>query len=280
MNSMSDIRVSPPVAQRSAGTARLSCWQRGGRTRLQRLYQEGSAKIRLPHVADGPLEAVLINTSGGLTGGDRLRWEVDIGPGAATVVTTQACEKIYRAASGQAEADVRLNVGAGGQLAWLPQETIVFDRAAFSRRLDVDLAKDAQALILEATLFGRRAMGESAELGLFRDRWRVVANGKLVHAEDFSIGPEIAARLRHAAVLGGAVALATVLVISPDAEARLDAVRTTIGEKGGASFWTVGQTGKLLARLYDTDGYSLRQRLVPLVRLLNGQAGLPKLWSL
>ena len=231
-------------------------------------------------MGDGPLEAVLINTSGGLTGGDRLRWEVDIGPQAAAVVTTQACEKIYRAASGRAEVDVRLTVEAGGQLAWLPQETIVFDRAAFSRRLDVDLAENARVLILEATLFGRQAMGETAGYGLFRDRWRIVSGGCLVHAEDFSIGPQIAATLLRPAVTGGCMAMATVLLISPDAESRIEAVRGTIGEKGGTSFWTVGRTGKLLARLYDADGYSLRQRLMPLVGLLNGQAGLPKLWSL
>ncbi|TIU63331.1 MAG: urease accessory protein UreD, partial [Mesorhizobium sp.] len=49
---------------------------------------------------------------------------------------------------------------------------------------------------------------------------------------------------------------------------------------GGASFWSVGRSGKLLARLTAGDGYQLRKRLVPLVELLNGRAGLPKLWSL
>ena len=47
-----------------------------------------------------------------------------------------------------------------------------------------------------------------------------------------------------------------------------------------ASVWSVKASGKLLARLYAGDGYQLRQRLVPLVGLLNGRAGLPKLWSL
>jgi len=285
-----DILVSPPAAQRVAGRGRLFCGKSGGRTRLQRLYQDGSAKIRMPAVQGDPLEAVLINTAGGLTGGDRLGWTIEVGEGASASITTQACEKIYRAASDRAETTVSLDVGAGGQIAWLPQETIVFDRAAFARTLDVELAAGAEALLLEATLFGRLAMGEQTALGHFHDRWRVWQDGRLIHAEDFRIGSDIAAGLQCQAAAGRARAIATMLLVSPRAETLLERARAIIGEAmtggpaisewGGASFWSVGQSGKLLARLTAGDGYQLRKRLVPLVELLNGQAGLPKLWSL
>ncbi|WP_192178267.1 urease accessory protein UreD [Mesorhizobium amorphae] len=277
---METISTSAPAAQRVAGRARLFCGRSDGRTRLRRLYQDGSAKIRMPSVSADPLEAVLINTAGGLTGGDRLDWEVDVGAGASASITTQACEKIYRAASDRAEVRVRLTVGAGGRIAWLPQETIVFDRAAFARTLDVELAADAEALLLEATVFGRLAMGERTTHGGFHDRWRVRQDGALVHAEDFRIGPDIAASLGRAAVVGGAAAMTTVLLVSPRAEAFLDPVRAIIGGEGDASAWSVKKSGKLLARLFAEDGYQLRKRLVPLVELLNGRAGLPKLWSL
>lgn len=234
----------------------------------------------MPAVSADPLEAVLINTAGGLTGGDRLGWEVDVGAGASASITTQACEKIYRAASDRGEVRVRLTVGAGGRIAWLPQETIVFDRAAFARTLDVELAADAEALLLEATVFGRLAMGERTTHGGFHDRWRVRQGGAFVHAEDFRIGPDIAASLGRAAVAGGAAAMTTVLLVSPRAEAFLDPVRAIIGGEGDASAWSVKKSGKLLARLFAEDGYQLRKRLVPLVELLNGRAGLPKLWSL
>jgi urease accessory protein len=272
--------TSMPPAQRAAGVARLACGNVGGRTRLRRLYQDGSAKIRMPAVSTDPLEAVLINTAGGLTGGDRLGWEVDVGAGASAAITTQACEKVYRAASDRAEVRVKLAVGERGRIAWLPQETIVFDRSAFARTLDVRLADSAEALILEATVFGRLAMGEQAGYGHFHDRWRVSQDGTLVHAEDFRIGPDIAATLNRPVVAGGAIAVATVLMVSPRAEALLDPARDIIGGQGGASFWTVKKSGKLLARLFAEDGYQLRKRLVPLVELLNGRAGLPKLWSL
>ncbi|RUW80224.1 urease accessory protein UreD, partial [Mesorhizobium sp. M1E.F.Ca.ET.063.01.1.1] len=109
-------------------------------------------------------------------------------------------------------------------------------------------------------------------------------------AEDFRIGPDIAARLRRPAVAGGGLAVATLLLVSPRAESLLEPARAIVGDPvvgapivgdwGGASLWSVGQSGKLLARLTAGDGYQLRKRLVPLVELLNGRAGLPKLWSL
>lgn len=272
-----DERLKP---QRVAAHGALTVECRAGRTRLARLFQEGAAKIRLPRAERDPLEAVLINTAGGLTGNDRVRWDVDVGPGASAVVTTQASEKVYRASSDHAEVLARLAVAESGRLAWLPQETIVFDRAAFRRRLDVDLADGASALIAEATVFGRSAMGETVTHGEFRDRWRVSAKGRLVHAEDFAIGPEVSARLQGRAVLGGAAAMVTVLLVADDAETWLDAVREIIADEGGASAWSVGGTGKLLARLHAGDGYRLRKRLVPLLGLLNRQAGLPKCWSL
>ena len=123
-------------------------------------------------------------------------------------------------------------------------------------------------------------MGETVSQALFSDRWRVRQGGRLVHAEAVSIGPDLAAMLGRPAVAGGALAIATVLLVSPDAGTLLPQAREIVGEEGGASVWTVGGTGKLLARLVAGDGYGLRKRLAPLVGLLNGQAGLPKVWSL
>ena len=129
-------------------------------------------------------------------------------------------------------------------------------------------------------MFGRLAMGERVERAMFRDRWRVRRGGRLVHGEDFALGPDIDVTLGQSAVAGGAIAVATVLLVADDAERFLTAAREIIGEDGGASAWTVAGSGKLLARLVSKDGYLLRQRLAPLIGLLNGQAGLPKVWSI
>ncbi len=266
--------------QRVAAVGRLAVRRSAGRSRLARLYQEGAAKIRMPAVDADPFEAVLINTAGGLTGGDRLAWQVEVDDGAAATVTTQACEKVYRSAGGRAEVSCSLGVGRDACLAWLPQETIIYREAALARRFEVDLAPGARLLMAEATVFGRLAMGESVDRGMFRDRWRVRRDGRLVHAEEFAVGPDIAATLARSAATGGATAMATVLLVDDDPGRHLDAVRAILGDAGGASVWSVGGSGKLLARLVAEDGYCLRRRLVPLLDLLNGKAGLPKTWSL
>ena len=136
------------------------------------------------------------------------------------------------------------------------------------------------SLIVETTVFGRRAMGESVERASFADSWRIRRNGRLVHAEHFAVGPKVRGQLAAPPALGEATCVATILVLSADAEQRLDAVRTVIGEAGGASAWTVAGSGKLLARLTAEDSYRLRRSLIPLIQLLNGRAGLPKVWTL
>jgi urease accessory protein len=279
------MNVRPNVAsalasQRVAAHGRLSVAVRDGRTRVAELYQEGAAKIRLPHGDGAGLEAVLINTAGGLTGGDRLDWRIAAGERAALTLTTQACEKIYRSIHGEARVAASIEVGREARLAWLPQETILYDRAALSRSLEIDLAEGAEALLVEALVVGRRAHGETVASAQFSDRWRIRAQGRLVHAEALRLGPGIAAQLAARAGAAGGTAMATVLLVGERGAALLGEARDIVGEAGSASFWRVGGTGKLLARLVAADGYALRQRLVPLLSLLNGQAGLPKLWSL
>jgi urease accessory protein len=268
------------ASQRVDGTGRLSLHVNDGRTRVSRLYQEGAAKIRMPRVSGDPLEAILINMAGGLTGGDRLQWDVELKEGASAVVTTQACERIYRTGGGEARIAARLKLAKGTHLAWLPQETIVFNRSALSRRLDVEMEEGADILLSEATVFGRHAMGEKVDAARFADRWRVRLGGRLVHAEEFRLGPDVAAQLQARPVADGALAVATVLMISGEAERRLDAARQIVGEAGACSLWRVGCAAKLMARLYAPDSYALRKRLAPLLALLNGKAGLPKIWSI
>ncbi|WP_139973303.1 urease accessory protein UreD [Ochrobactrum sp. CGA5] len=266
-------------SQRVNGLGRLSIHYKDGRSRISRLYQEGAAKIRMPHVGGDPLEAILINTSGGLTGGDRLQWDVELGENASAVITTQACERIYRSGGGEARIATRLKAATGTHLAWLPQETILFNQSVLSRTLDIELEEGAEILVVEATIFGRLAMGERVDEAKFSDRWRVRLGGRLVHAEEFRLGPGVGAELQARPVTNGAFAVASVLLISGDAGKHLDAARQITGEEGGASFWQVGAASKLMVRLYAEDGYTLRRRLGPLLVLLNGKAGLPKVWT-
>ncbi len=157
------------------------------------------------------LEAVIINTAGGMTGGDRFDIDVAVGPSARLAVTTAAAEKIYRSLGPDTELAVKLAVAPGGALAWLPQETIVFDRARLRRTIDVDLAPGANLLLAEAVIFGRSAMGETVRLGQFLDRWRVRVGGTLVFAETIRLDGDIEQALAEPAIAARRVAVASVL---------------------------------------------------------------------
>lgn len=270
--------------QRAHGAARLSVKPFGVTqpvTRINRLYQDGCAKIRFPESFDGAMEAVLINSSGGLTGGDRIDWTFDAAEHTRLTLTTQACEKIYKATQDVARVVTRLSVENDARLDWLPQETILFDRAALSRQLDVELTGNAEFLAAEAVLLGRKAMGESVSTGLFRDRWRIRRDGQLIHAEDLVLAGDIAGQMRNNASLNGHAAFATVLYAGADCEALLPTARALLAAtNGGISHWSVGTGQKLVARLVAADGFSLRKILIPLLSHLRKNAPVPKVWTL
>lgn len=268
---------APPRMQRSEGAARIAFkFERSG-TRLERLFQSGAAKIRLPLVEAGePPQAVLINTAGGLTGGDRMSSEATLGPGCHAVVTTQACEKIYRASSGSAEIATSLSIAEGARLDWLPQETILFDGARLARRLEADLGPGAELLLVEATIFGRAAHGESLRSGLFTDRWRIRREGRLVFADDLRFDWSDPDLLQRPAVLGGAAAMATLLFVTDEPARHLAALREIVGVHGGVSAWN----GKLLARIAAPTGVALRHILIPALATLRDGASLPKFWRI
>lgn len=271
------MEAAAPRMQRAEGQVRVHVRQRAGKTRLETLYQEGCGKARLPAPMNGqPPEIILINTAGGLTGGDRFAVEINAQENTRATVTTQACERIYRSTGDNARVSNRLRVASSSRLSWLPQETILFDQGRLVRNLDIELNGDAEVLCVEAVLFGRAAMGETVHVGSLHDRWRVRRDGRLVFADDFRITGDVAAQLGASASLGGRKAVATVLLCCAEPEQFLDAARLIIGDDGGASAWN----GKLLARLACANGLALRQRLEPLLSLLNGSEALPKVWRL
>lgn len=239
---------------------------------LSDLYQEGSARIRFPAADDGVCEAVLINTAGGLTGGDRLDWSLTLGGGARGRVVTQACEKLYRSTGEAAEISVRLELAKGAELEWLPQEAILFDGARLKRSFEIDLSAGARLLALEAVVLGRQAMGETEVRAQLRDRWRVRLDGGLLFANDLRLDDPVGAIARPA-LLAGARAFASILLIGDDAGARLENVRDAVGADGGASAFD----GKLVCRIATRDGLTLRRVLTRTVVALGRT--LPRLWT-
>jgi urease accessory protein len=259
------------AANRASGRIALAVAAARGRTLRRQVHESGSLRVRFPN-ADAGLEAVLVNTGGGITGGDRFTIDVDVGEGAQLLVSTAAAEKIYRSTGPDAEIAVRLAARAGARLAWLPQETILFDRARLARRIDIELDENASLLLAEAVVFGRTAMGEALNEGAWRDSWRLRRAGKLVFAESVRLDGAIAELLARPAVANGGVALAT-LLIAPAEESLLARLReVALISEGGISAWN----GIAVARLCARDAAALRQDMLALVAALGERV--PRLW--
>jgi urease accessory protein len=264
----------PPRLPRARGMVAVRAELRRSRSVLADLRQEGSAKARFPR-GEGPmLDAALLNTAGGITGGDRFAWHAAAAPGAWLGLTTQAAERAYRARPGETgRVTVALELGPGARLDWLPQETILFDRSALERRLDADLGGDARLLVVEPVVFGRAAIGERITAIRFLDCWRIRRDGRLVHAEATRINGS-ADLLARPALLGGSGAMASVLLAGEDAGALLAPVRRLLVGEAGAS---LVRPGVLTVRILAPDGWELRRRLTPVLETLR-QAPLPSMW--
>src|SRR5712691_607997 len=193
------------AANRASSRIGVSVEVSEGASRPKRVREEGSLRVRFPGAISDELEAVLVNTAGGIAGGDDLEIAFSVGPGTRLVVTGAAAEKVYRSLGPDARMRIKLDVAGGAALAWLPQETIVFDRARVTRSIDVDLAADAGLILAEAVIFGRSGMGERVERGLLLDRWRVRRDGRLLFADMLRLDGAIAEKLSAPACANGAV---------------------------------------------------------------------------
>lgn len=270
-----------PAHQRMRGVAEVAMARRRGATRLTGLAQSGAAKAMLPRVHGADPEVVLLNTAGGLTGGDNLRYALSLGDGARAVATTQTAERAYCSLPElpPARLDVEITVGAGGHLSWLPQETILFDGAALHRRTRIDLAEGASCLACESVVLGRAAMGETVARLDFRD-WREIRRaGAPVYLDPFAFGQGNLAKRDGVATLGGARAMASVVFVGEDAADRLEPLRGLIDSAPGdveaaASAWQ----GRMVLRALATDAQPLRRLLSAVLAQLGG--GLPRVWQM
>ncbi|MET3924655.1 urease accessory protein UreD [Devosia sp. 2618] len=266
--------------QRARGIGGIVTQQRDGATRLSTLYQDGCAKIRLPNTHSPALEAVLINTAGGLTGGDHMQWSADLAPAGRLVLTTQACERIYRSLGDTVRVETKLSVGKNAHLDWLPQETILFASSKLDRRIEIDLAQGASLTAIEAILLGRDAMGEIASDARLRDNWRIRRNGSLIHAEATQLTGTAAER-NCLSLLAGKRAFATILHIAPDADscaAQLARLRVLLPQDGRIA--ASANSERLVIRALADTGLALRRLIVPILTELTGAGSLPRLWHL
>lgn len=278
---------SPPVPadmavlQRSRGHVKIGVGcDVHMKSRLTRLLQEGCLKVRLPRPQlSGWVDAVLINTSGGLTGGDVVSVEVKLSEGAQATVTTPGCERIYRSLGTMAVIHHSLDVGRGARLDWLPQETILFDQSRLQRRVEVQLCGDAEVTIAEAILFGRTAMGETVRSGFLRDFWTIHHDGRIVLADATRVSEPFAQTLLEPTVLRGYLGVACVVHVGKHLEAKRDALRAAFSNSEGCRAGVSMVNGALLARIVAPNGRALRNVLVRAIDGVRDRRPLPRNWQ-
>jgi urease accessory protein len=261
-------------ANRARGAVRFDVHARDGVTRRGNLHESGSLRVRFPSPENDGLSGVFINTAGGVAGGDRFDIEISAADATRLTLTTAAAEKVYRAPGVASQLNIALKVGAGAHLAWLPQETILFDRARVQRRFDIELDEAGSLLLCEIVVFGRTAMGERMEQGEFVDRWRLRRGGKLVFAETVRLDGKIGAKLARSAVAKGGAAIGTALIVPGD-EALLERLRDasdSFAGEVGISAWN----GFAMARFCAQDAARLRADMMAV--LARTGVALPRLW--
>ncbi|MBR1215114.1 urease accessory protein UreD [Bradyrhizobium sp. JYMT SZCCT0180] len=260
---------------RARGAVKFDVRLQDGVTRRGVLHESDSLRVRFPSPEDDGLSGVFVNTAGGIAGGDRFDIDIVAGEGARLTLTTAAAEKVYRAPGPAAALNIVLKAEAGAHLSWLPQETILFDRARILRRIDIDLADDASLLLCEIVVFGRAAMGEKMLHGEFVDRWRLRRGGRLVFAETIRLDGDIGAKLAQPAIAKGGVAIGTALIVPGD-EAVVERIREaadSFGGEVGISAWN----GFAMARFCAQDAARLRADMMTVLGRASG-VPLPRLW--
>lgn len=273
-----------PSLQRAHGAGELVLSGRDGAAALAHLYQRDPCRILFPRVDPGELTtAIVANTAGGLAGGDRLALDIALKDAARAVVTGQSAEKVYRSLGPATRLEVRLAVGDGGWLEYLPQETILFDGARLERSTEIAVERGARLMAGDVVVQGRTARGERFDRGLFDDRWVVRVGGRLVWADALRLADDIPALRAHPAGFGGAIAHATLLYVAADAAECLAFVRDLVeesGTRGGAT--CIGPV--LVARLLAEETAPLRRIVARLWSALRAEAAglpaaVPRVWQ-
>ncbi len=108
----------------------------------------------------------LVNPSGGLVGGDHVSVEAQLHAHTHVVMTSPSANRVYRSLSEPAAQEVRISVGPGARLEWVPEVTIPFAGSRFRQSIHVDLAPGATVVLWDAMASGRVAM---------RERWAFAA---------------------------------------------------------------------------------------------------------
>ena len=270
--------------QRAEGFGQILVSGSENDTRILSVFQRSPIRIMFPDLGSSAVkEAVLLNIAGGTAGGDRLDYVVTALSSASIVVTSQAAEKIYQALSEPARLTTKLTACETAKLAWLPQETIVFNRARLRRETEIDVASGAEILALEWLVLGRAAHGEDMVAGQITDSWRVKKDGRLVWADSFRITDRIFPHLRRRAMLRDHRAFATLVYFGPFLDKRMELSRE-VGSSLQCDCATTSVAELMIVRFAAKASSDLRSALRSFLERISqevcpGPFRVPKMWS-
>jgi urease accessory protein len=270
--------------QRAEGSGQIVVTGSENGTRIKSVFQKAPIRVLFPNLGSGAVEeAVLINIAGGTAGGDRLEYVVKALAGASIAVTSQAAEKVYRALSEPARITTKLNACEGAKLAWLPQETIVFNWARLTRKTEIELTRGAEMLALEWVVLGRAAHGEEMLGGHITDSWRVKKDGQLVWADCFRVTDDVFRQLRRPALLWNCKAFATLVYFGPSLDKRMGFSRE-IAPSLQCDCAATSVAGLMIVRFAAEASSHLRSALRSFLEQLSKELGpgpfrVPKMWS-
>jgi urease accessory protein len=277
-------RPSDKDLQRADGCGRIVLRGSENGTCIEDIFERSPIRIMFPRTGDcGVEEAVIINTGGGVAGGDRHECSVSALPGTSIAVTSQAAEKVYRALNEPARVTTRLKALESARLAWLPQETIVFNGARLQRTTEIELFSGARLLALEWLVLGRAAHGEVVVGGSITDSWRVKKDGRLIWADSFRITDEIFPHLKRKALLSNCNAIATLICFGPYLDKRFDFLREIIPSLGCNCAATL-VSGLIVVRFAAKESSDLKLVLRSFLEQFGPELGsgpfrVPKMWS-
>ncbi len=270
--------------QRADGAARVVLRGSERGTQIADVFQKSPVRVMFPRVTGGAVEeAVLINTGGGVAGGDRLEFSVTALNKASITVTSQAAEKVYGALDEPARITTKLKISEGAKLAWLPQETILFNAARICRNTEIEVSSGAEVLAVEWIVLGRSAYGEQMVNGQITDSWRVKKDGRLIWADSFRCVDETYPHLHKKALLSRCRAIATLVYFGNDLNDRVELIRDIAPSLECCCGATL-VNGVMIVRFAAEAAFELRLALQRVLEQFHQDRGpgpfrVPKMWS-
>lgn len=243
----------------------------------------GPLRIQKALYPEGPelCHAIIVHPPGGIAGGDRLEVQLHSRERSQALVTTPSAAKWYGTDFPE-PATQKIEIDLKGQLEWLPQETIVFDRARVASTLTINAAETGAMLGWDHLIFGRRASGESFTTGNFTQSLKIKFSDQLVWHDRLVLKGDDP--LFNSPIgLRGHQAFATVWAILAEPHAWTERLLETVRAQSPQLAWTALHPRLLVGRLL-VEPLQLKVLLEqawgtlrPIV--LNRSALPPRLWA-